>query len=112
MKVMHYRDILSKEVEEGAKGVKIRWLVSKEDGAPNYQMRLFEVEAGGYTPYHSHDWEHEVFVLEGKGVIKTKDENIEISDGYFAFIKPNEYHQFINTGDKVLKFICVIPVLD
>lgn len=31
---------------EGAAGVKIRWLISAEEGAPHFAMREFEVEPG------------------------------------------------------------------
>jgi quercetin dioxygenase-like cupin family protein len=57
------------EAEEGALKVKVRWLITKEIGAENFAMRLFEIEPGGYTPLHSHPWEHEVFILEGEGVV-------------------------------------------
>ena len=31
---------------EGAKGVEIRWLISKDDGADNFAMRMFELKPG------------------------------------------------------------------
>ena len=34
---------------EGAKDVEIRWLISKEDGAENFAMRMFEIQPGGYS---------------------------------------------------------------
>jgi quercetin dioxygenase-like cupin family protein len=55
---------------DGAKNVYIRWLVSEKDGAPNFYLRMFRVEKGGYTPYHSHPYEHEVYVLSGSGIVK------------------------------------------
>jgi len=51
MKHVNYIDASLKEPEEeGAKAMRIRWLITKEDGAKNFAMRLFEVETGGYTP--------------------------------------------------------------
>ena len=35
----------------------------------SFAVRLFEIEPGGYSPHHSHSWEHEIFVLEGNGVV-------------------------------------------
>ena len=55
----------------GAKGVSMRLLLSDKDRVPNFAMRLFEIEAKGHTPYHTHDEEHEVFVLSGKGYVKS-----------------------------------------
>ncbi|MFH1179934.1 MAG: cupin, partial [Candidatus Bathyarchaeota archaeon] len=68
MKAYHYKDIENQDVPAPAEKVKIRWLINEKNGALNFAMRRFEVEPGGYTPYHTHDWEHEVYVLEGEGV--------------------------------------------
>ena len=57
----------------GAQGCSIRWLVGEAEGAPNFAMRQFEVAVGGHTPKHSHPYEHEVFVLEGRGVVLEGD---------------------------------------
>jgi hypothetical protein len=74
MKINHFAEINEKPVEmEGASGCSVRWLVSESDGAPNFAMRRFEVAPGGYTPRHSHPYEHEVYVLEGEGVVYEND---------------------------------------
>ena len=54
---------------EGSAGCQVRWLLDERDGAPTFAMRQFEVAPGGHTPQHFHDYEHEVFVLEGTGVV-------------------------------------------
>ena len=70
MKIEKSSNIKKSPVEiEGAKDVGIRWLISKEDGAENFAMRMFELEPGGHTPLHTHPQEHEVFVLEGQGTL-------------------------------------------
>jgi len=46
MKLFHQTSIEAEEVPEPAVGVKIRWLINKEMGAPNFAMRLFEMEPG------------------------------------------------------------------
>ena len=35
-------------------------------------MRQFELAPGGHTPRHTHAHEHEVFVLEGAGVVRRR----------------------------------------
>ena len=68
MKVNHYEHVPQQPVEmEGSHGCQVRWLLGERDGTPNFAMRQFEVAPGGYTPRHSHPYEHEVFVLEGEG---------------------------------------------
>ena len=99
-----------KIVSDEVSGVTKQLTVGTPDGAPNFSMRVLTVEPGGYTPYHSHPWEHENYVLQGSGVIvnEAKEEK-PIQAGDFAFVAPNEVHQFRNTGDSVLQFICLVP---
>ena len=73
MKVIHYDQVeLEPVYSEGAEGAQIRWLIAQKDGAPNFAMRMFEVAPGGHTPYHQHDWEHELYCLAGKGALITE----------------------------------------
>ena len=113
MKHVHYTDVkLDTPSEEGVKDTKLRWLISKKDGAENFAMRLFEVKAGGNTPLHQHDWEHEVFILEGSGEARNKEKSTSFKTGDFFFVKPMEWHQFVNTGSETLKFLCLVPIKD
>jgi len=110
MKHVHYSDVgLELPTEEGIKDLKVRWLISKKDGAKNFAMRLFEIKPGGYSPLHQHDWEHEVFILQGEGVARSKTHEEPFKEGDVFFVKPMEWHQFVNTSKKTLKFLCLIP---
>ena len=110
MNVNHYENIEEKPVDmDGAHGCKVRWLVSESDGAPNFAMRQFEVAPGGYTPRHSHPYEHEVYVLDGEGVVFESDVQHRLKTGDVVFVKPNEIHQFRNTGQSPMKFLCMVP---
>ncbi len=94
---------------EGAKGVRMRMLVGPEDGARSFHMRHFEVRPGGHTPHHQHDFEHEVVILKGQGVVKSDQGERPVSAGHVVWVPPNETHQFQNTGRDPLEFICLIP---
>ena len=63
----------------------------------------------GYTPRHSHPYEHEVFVLEGDGVVLEGDAEHPFTAGDVIFVTPDEVHQFRNTGTRPLKFLCMVP---
>jgi quercetin dioxygenase-like cupin family protein len=89
--------------------LKVRWLITKEIGAKNFAMRLFEMEAGGYSPLHSHIWEHEVFILEGEGVVVGGQEEKKFKAGDAIFIPSNEKHQLKSSSKKPCKFLCLIP---
>ncbi len=109
MKVFHYTDVEAKEADDGAKKLKVRWVINKDMGAPNFAMRVFEMEPGGSSPFHVHDWEHEVFILEGEGAVVSKDGERKFKPGDVIFVAPNEKHQFKNNGKKLVRFICVVP---
>ena len=109
MKLFHYADIQAKDVETESKNLKVRWLITKETGAPNFAMRLFEMDAGGHSPLHSHDWEHEVFILDGKGIVVEGQEEKSFKTGDVIFIGANEKHQFKNNSKNPVKFLCLIP---
>jgi quercetin dioxygenase-like cupin family protein len=109
MKLVHHTDVEAKDADEGASRLKVRWLITKETGAPNFAMRLFEMETGGHSPLHEHPWEHEVFILEGEGLVVGGSEEAGFKAGDAVFVSPNERHQFRNTGKKKLKFLCLVP---
>lgn len=109
MKILNYEEVEAAEAEGGASKVKVRWLITKEMGASNFAMRLFEVEPNGFSPLHTHPWEHEVFILEGEGILFNGDKEMPFKPNDAVFVKPNEWHQFKNSGKKILKFLCLIP---
>ena len=110
MIVKKYNEVPAERVAmSGAENVTIRWLLGKDSPAPNFYLRMFEVQPGGHSPYHTHPMEHEIFFLEGLGRINAKGKSIPVSAGSFALVEPNEEHQFENTGETVLKFLCVVP---
>lgn len=111
MKLTSYKNIPLEDVNiEGAKSVKMRWLIAQKDDAPNFAMRMFEVSTGGFTPYHTHSFEHEVFVVEGKGIFVTETEEIPFEAGDIIFVDPDMKHQFRNAGETTMKFLCLVPL--
>ncbi|MBI4834437.1 MAG: cupin domain-containing protein [Planctomycetes bacterium] len=109
MKVIDYKEVPARPVEvEGVKGVKIRWLISQKE-APNFAMRMFELEPESTTPRHTHDYEHEVFILEGTGELIFEEEVKPFKAGYVVYVPPDKLHRFRNTGKDTLKFLCLVP---
>lgn len=108
MKAFHYTEV-DLQPTEGLPGASIRWAIGKNVGAPNFVTRVIEVQPGAATPRHTHPWEHEAFVLDGEGIVKTVEGDAPISPRMCVYIAPDEEHQFANTGDEVLRFLCIIP---
>ncbi len=92
MKVINYKDVPVETITEDACGVSIRRVITEGMGANNFVMRHFEVLSDGYTPLHTHEREHEVFILDGNGIF--------VGD---AAEKP------FGQGDKTLSLLCLIP---
>jgi quercetin dioxygenase-like cupin family protein len=50
-----------------------------------------------------------VFILAGNGVVFEGDKQHSLTAGDVVLVKPNEVHQFRNTGEQPMKFLCLIP---
>jgi len=108
---VNYEEVSAKPVErEGFAHTRARYLITEEQGAKNFAMRLFEFDPGGHTSYHSHPWEHEIFVKKGHGVLVSEDVRHAVKQGDVIFIPGGERHQFINESDQTLELICLIPL--
>ena len=110
VQVKNFREVEAKPVQmEGAEGCVVRWLVGQPEGAPLFAMRHFEVAPGGFTPRHHHPYEHEVFVLEGTGAVFDGTAERPLAAGDVIYVPPGAIHQFRNTGERALKFLCMVP---
>ena len=94
---------------EGAENTEIQWLLSPAGGAPNFALRRFIIAPGGHTPQHSHDWEHEVYILRGEGVVITDQGEVAVGADQAILIAPNESHQFRCSGSDSLEMLCIVP---
>ena len=110
MKIEKCSNVAKTAVEiEGAKDTEIRWLISKDDGAENFSMRIFEIGPGGHTPLHTHPHEHEIFVVEGEGIFVFEGKEHQFEKDYVIFVPGGKEHRFKNTGDSLLRMLCLIP---
>lgn len=109
MKVVHYKEVKSQVVSmKGADKVQVRMPISIDDGAITFIMRVFEFEANGKTPYHRHDYEHEVFVIKGSGAVLFEGGKRELTAGEVVFVLPMEWHSFI-AGPDGMEMLCLVP---
>lgn len=75
----------------------------------DHVMRHFSIDAGGKSPFHTHDWPHYVVILEGSARAQIMEKTWELSAGSWAFVPPNTEHFFENVGESSLKFLCTVP---
>lgn len=112
MKIISLAEVKKNKVQmDGAEKAWKQVPLSREDGAPVYAYRVFTVEAGGFTPYHQHNYEHMNYIISGEGVlVNEKGERTALKAGDFAMVMPNEKHQYRNTSaEKDFVMICGVP---
>ncbi len=93
----------------GASGASRQVPIGKADGAPNFSIRVFTLEPGGHTPHHQHASEHLNYILEGRGTVMEGETPRPVRAGDFVLVNPDEKHQYRNTGDSPLVFMCMVP---
>ena len=107
--VRHIEDIRSVEMKgQGVKGVTKRIAIGPKDGYEGY-IRVFTVQPGGFSPYHSHPWFHANYILEGSGAIIIEGIEHPVKKGSIAYIEGGKKHHFVNQGAAPLVFICLVP---
>jgi len=95
MKHIHYMNQEPEIVDmDGAKDAVIRHLITEKDGAPNYNLRVLTLEAGGLGPDHTHYWEHEFFIISGRGIGVVDNKETEVKQGDAIYVPPNVQHCF------------------
>ncbi len=110
MIVSHVKDVKGIKVQApGAVGAVRKVLISPAEGWEGYVMRVFDVDKGGSTPKHSHDWPHINYILKGNGILYLDGVDYEIEEGSFAYIPGGKEHNFRNTGTGELSLICIVP---
>jgi len=93
----------------GANGVTARVPISAADGAPGFTMRFYTIDPGGNTPYHKHDYEHEVFVLNGRGYLLFRGGRKPIMPSDAILIDPDEWHGFVGDESIGMEMLCMVP---
>lgn len=99
-------------VMEGLKGATKSVLIGDDEGAPHFIMRFFSLAPGGHSRQERHPHEHEVIILQGKGVVQLGEVKHEVEPFDVVFVEGNGLHQFSNPNNEPFGFICVIPRLD
>ncbi len=110
MKVRSYEEIAPKDLsqEKDIHNVELKEMITAEDGAPTFSLRVFRLGPEGYTPLHAHQWEHEVFVFEGEGSVVGQEKSVSLRKGCSVFVPQGEIHQF-RAGPKGMAFVCCVP---
>ncbi len=100
----------TKVTMEEARGAWKQVPISKADGSPSFSFRVFTLEPGGHTPYHTHPFEHLNYIIEGEGIL-VDEKGVEhaVAQGEFVLVLPGEKHQYRNNSGGTFAFVCAVP---
>ena len=88
-----------------------RVMIGPKEGAPNFAMRVFEYDPGVTVERGSYDWEHQVMILSGKGlVLGAGGQEWEVEPMSCIFVAPQETFGLKNIGTDILRFVCIVPL--
>ncbi len=96
--------------EIGSMRVTMKQLVGKEDGAEKTALHEIKVLRGGRTSVHSHNWQHQMLVTSGSGVLVIGGKRVPIKEGDVLVIERDEEHGFEQKGRAPLVMLTVTPL--
>lgn len=73
-------------------------LINLDDNPPTCTMTYSEIPPDGTSTHHIHEWEHEVYIIEGSGTLICDGKEYPVKAGDAMFIPPNVDHYTLNNG--------------
>ena len=107
--VIKRADDIEYETLSKADGVSKAVVLDESDGAPNFRMRRYRLEAGAEVPKHTNAIEHEVHTVTGEYVVGLENEEYTVSAGDSLLIPADTVHWFRNETDEESAFVCMVP---
>lgn len=109
VKVKQMKDVPAVAMGKIAPGVSKQVLIGPAEKVPAFVMRRFILKPGASTPWHKHNWEHEIFVLQGRGLAVSQKGKKQLKRGSVVFVPAREMHQFKNAGKTTFSMLCLVP---
>ncbi|MCK9472246.1 MAG: cupin domain-containing protein [Sulfurimonas sp.] len=101
-------DSIKATEQKAGKGVSMKMLLSAEE-SPNFAMRNFIIDAGGYMPLHTNSVEHEQYVLSGCAIVQVGEKTFEANAGDILLIPAGISHSYKTLGENPYSFLCLVP---
>ena len=86
-------------------------VLGSNDGAPTVISLYHDHAPGESSKHHSHDWEHQVYITRGNGILWVDGEEYIIKEGDFIIVPANSTHHFHNNGNEILSRITFNPLI-
>ncbi|MCY3692835.1 MAG: cupin domain-containing protein, partial [Chloroflexi bacterium] len=84
-------------------------LISADDD-PFLTLAYSVIQPGGTSSHHIHEWEHEVYIIEGSGTLVADGKEYPVKAGDAMFIPPMVDHVTRNDGDSPIHRIEINPI--
>jgi quercetin dioxygenase-like cupin family protein len=101
-----------KTYERGG-GARTTPLVTRSVGSESFITGITSFEPGAVIPFHSHNVQESVMLLEGEAIMDIDGESYPVQLNDTTFIPPNVPHRFRNASDtKPMKILWIYASLD
>jgi quercetin dioxygenase-like cupin family protein len=100
-------DVPANKVAAGT-ATQMQVLVGPDQGAPNFVLRRFIMDAGGGMPLHTNQVEHEQYVLRGRARITVGTAVHEVGPDHTLYIPAGTPHSY-QVLQAPFEFLCVVP---
>ncbi len=112
MKITNIKDIMAEEVKGnplflGGK-VNTQFVLGEEFKAGKIQIMNVKFAPGARNKFHTHSVEQILYVIEGKGIVATRDQEHIVTPGATIFIPAGEEHWHGATKDSSFAHLSII----
>lgn len=76
-----------------------------------FEVRFFEIGAGGFSSHEKHQHEHCVFIVRGNGKVLLHEEWHDIGPGDVVIVESGTPHQFRSVDQEGMGFLCIVDRL-
>lgn len=83
-------------------------LIGSHGESANFHVRYFEISPGGYSSLESHDHEHVIICVKGKGIARTGRRKTGMGFMDTVFVASGIVHQLTNPFDAPFGFLCIV----
>ena len=91
-------DPVIRNVRDNFDGTGAARLINLDDNPLTCTLSYSEIPPGKTSSHHIHEWEHEVYIIEGSGALFCDGKEYPVKAGDAMFIPPNVDHYTLNNG--------------
>lgn len=105
MKVVKTSDVESQEVTGNVLKGKVTSQSIIDESSKELTIAIFSFSEGTTRGLDAHTFDQVVYVTEGRGIIKTENEEVTVTPGTFVFIPAGEKHSHNATEESAFSHI-------